>query len=102
MPTSDAWSEWYLLYPPGLSLIQWSVFLAIHDGARDCGYQPSFAEIAEKTGEKSASRVRDQVEILVRQGWLDWPDVSSKYDGRAMRILRRPDGTKFEGFAEKD
>jgi SOS-response transcriptional repressor LexA len=79
---------------PGLPLNerQASLLRFIYETARDRGYQPNYKEMSEFLGHRKFAP-----NAIARRGYLDRQgDLTS----RGLRILRRPDGRKFEGFAE--
>lgn len=81
---------------------QAEIFRLIYETARDCGYQPTVREIGERFGIRSPNGVVCHTDVLVRRGYLARLNGSGTHANRAWVILRRPDGSRFEGFAEKN
>lgn len=83
--------------PASLTDRQRAVFEYLYEFARDNGYQPSVREIAEHFGMDSQMGPFAHFRALTRKGWI----VAAGGNSRSIRFLRRPDGTPFDGFADK-
>jgi SOS-response transcriptional repressor LexA len=79
-----------------LTAAQARVFNFLYYFARDNAFQPSTEEIAEAFGWTSHNAAKAHLRRLDAKGW-----IALKRGKRAVTILRRPDGTKFDGFADK-
>jgi repressor LexA len=77
---------------------QVAVFNFIYETARNAGFQPSLREIMARFGIVSPNGVACHLQTLERKGWIRRGDGSS----RSVRILRKPDGSPFTGFADKE
>jgi predicted ArsR family transcriptional regulator len=60
------------------------------------GYQPSMQDVANGLGLRSRNAVLCHVKSLVKFGYVEIRDGSSR--GRAIAFLRLPDGRPFCGF----
>lgn len=81
--------------PAALTPRQEAIFRAIYEGARRDGYQPGYAELCAMFKIKTKNGVSCHVMALERKGFVA---VTSK--ARALRLLVRPDGVPFRGFAD--
>lgn len=81
---------------------QLEIFRLIYETARDKGYQPTVREMMGHCGFLSPQAIGNHVDALVRIGYLARLNGSGTHANRAWVILRRPDGSRFDGFAEKD
>jgi SOS-response transcriptional repressor LexA len=79
-----------------LSARQLEVLSYLYGHARDRGYQPDLAEIAAGTGQGGLFTARNQLAALEKKGYVR---VRGRF--RSVEMLIRPDGKKFEGFADK-
>jgi SOS-response transcriptional repressor LexA len=79
-----------------LTTRQLEVLSFLYGHARDRGYQPDLAEIAAGTGQGNVFTARNQLAALERKGY-----VRVRGTFRSVEMIRRPDGKKFEGFADK-
>jgi SOS-response transcriptional repressor LexA len=79
-----------------LSARQMEVLAYLYGHARDRGYQPGLAEIAAGTGQGKPFTARNQLAALEKKGYVR---VRGRF--RSVEMLIRPDGKKFEGFADK-
>lgn len=78
---------------------QAEVFRLIYESARDLGVQPSFRDIAASIGTKSPHGVSWFIDALEKKGYVARPKDHQM--SRSLRILRRPDGSRFEGFQDR-
>jgi SOS-response transcriptional repressor LexA len=79
-----------------LSARQMEVLAYLYGHARDRGYQPDLAGIAAGTGLGNPYSARNQLAALERKGYVR---VRGRF--RSVEMLIRPDGSPFEGFADK-
>lgn len=75
---------------------QMEVYAYLYGFTRDNGHQPTLRELMATFG-VSANALVGYLRSLHAKGWLDHGDGRS----RAIRFLRRPDGTPFTGFADR-
>ncbi len=61
------------------------------------GYQPSYREMMERFGMKSINAPKVHLIALKKKGWIE----TSPGDSRCIRFVFRPDGRRFEGFADR-
>lgn len=80
-----------------LTTRQAEVFRYLYEFTRDHGYQPSSRELCV-TFQFRPRAVTGHLYLMARKGWL----AMSEGQSRAVRFLRRPDGSPFTGFADKD
>jgi SOS-response transcriptional repressor LexA len=78
---------------------QLEIFTFIYEHARDNGFQPSYREIGERFGIRSPNGMKEHLRLIRRKGYLALP--KSFHQARAVVFLKRPDGTAFHGFSEK-
>jgi SOS-response transcriptional repressor LexA len=79
-----------------LTARQLDVLSYLYAHARDKGYQPDLAEIAAGTGQGGLFTARNQLAALEKKGY-----VRVRGTFRSVEMLIRPDGSPFEGFADK-
>lgn len=85
--------------PTPLTPRQMDVYAWIYRRTRECGYQPSYREIAARFGWRSHTNgVRSFLIALQRKGYLRVTPAR----GRALEFLVRPDGRPFRGFADRE
>lgn len=83
------------LAPPAeLTDRQRAILAYICDAICRDGYQPSIRDICRRFGVAN-NAVSGHMKALARKGYIDPSDG----EGRAVRILRRPDGRPFKGLA---
>jgi hypothetical protein len=63
---------------------------------------PTVRELMEQYDIASPNGILCHVRVLQLKGYLGKAPPSSAGPSRSYRILRRPDGAPFDGFAEKD
>lgn len=89
----------------GLTDRQREIFEFVYGHARDRGFQPSYDDIRDRFGIRSRNGVAAHVKALARKGWIEEPaGMGNNNVGaqtRAFRLLRKPDGSPFTGFADK-
>lgn len=68
----------------------------LYEETRANGYQPSYRETLERFGWSSHNAVVNHLKALAKKGWI----TTSTGESRAIRFLRKPDGTPFEGFKD--
>lgn len=76
---------------------QREIFTLIYETARDRGSQPSIREIMTHFGMKSPNGVVGHLRLIAAKGYI------ARYFHKQynLLILRRPDGSRFEGFQDK-
>jgi SOS-response transcriptional repressor LexA len=82
----------------GLTLKQEMVLRHIFEVTMRDGYQPTFLQIAAHLGSGNKTAALCHVEALRLKGYVG----SSTNESRALRLLKKPDGTEFTGFACKE
>lgn len=75
---------------------QLEIFTLIYESARDKGFQPTIREMMPVFGIASENGIHCHLKALAKRGYL-----RLEREARALRILRRPDGSRFEGFQDK-
>jgi SOS-response transcriptional repressor LexA len=79
-----------------LTARQLEVLSFLYGHARDRGYQPDLAEIAAGTGHVNLISARNHLAALERKGY-----VRVRGTFRSVELILKPDGSPFEGFADK-
>jgi SOS-response transcriptional repressor LexA len=79
-----------------LTARQLEVLSYLYAHARDKGYQPDLAEIAAGLGLGTMFTARNQLAALEKKGYVR---VRGKF--RSVEMIHKPDGSPFEGFADK-
>jgi SOS-response transcriptional repressor LexA len=79
-----------------LTARQLEVLSFLYGHARDRGYQPDIREIAAGIGAASPNGAMGHLILLEKKGFVRPTGMA-----RGVEMIRRPDGTKFEGFADK-
>jgi SOS-response transcriptional repressor LexA len=82
----------------GLTLKQERVFRWIFEETMRRGFQPSFIEVAEHFGWTNRNATQCHVNALRLKGYVG----ASTSESRALRLLRKPDGSEFTGFVCKE
>ena len=92
--------------PGELTGRQREVFEFLWSYTLEHGYQPSYREIMEAFGASSTNGVACHIRALCRKGWVGLvggrPGKAGRTDKsrvRAFNLLRKPDGSPFEGLA---
>lgn len=75
---------------------QFEIFCFIYNAIRDEGYQPSYREIGRRFSIGSTNGVKGHMDALSNKGYVRL----GKGVHANLRLLRRPDGSSFQGFAE--
>jgi SOS-response transcriptional repressor LexA len=90
------------LDPKALTPMQAAVLGHIYVTVRDQGCQPTLRSICKHFGFRSPQAARHHLLALEHNGWVELA-VSAGRRGayRALRLLYRPDGLPFEGFADR-
>jgi repressor LexA len=70
----------------------------LYEHARDRGYQPSYGDLCRVLGVRHKNGVRELLLALQKKGYLELGGNAA----RAVRLRRRPDGSPFDGFTEKE
>ena len=83
-------------YRERLTSRQREVFLLIYASARDRGFQPSTRDLCDALS-VTINAVSGFLQGLQNKGWIERGDGHS----RAVKLLKRPDGTAFDGFLDK-
>lgn len=79
----------------------YETFAYIYETARDQGRQPSIPEMQVRFKLTSHHGVDQRLDELARKGWIRHKGKNGKTVTRGIRLLRRLDGSKFAGFAER-
>ena len=79
-----------------LTARQAEVFRYLYEFTRDHGYQPSCRELCRVFTAVSPNSANCYFAALAKKGWL----ARGQTQSRAVRFLRRPDGSLFTGFAD--
>jgi repressor LexA len=81
-----------------LTAKQAAILRFIYESARDTGFQPDIGEICARFGIAGTNGVVCHLKALAKKGYVELVYARA----RSIRILRRPDGRPFRGFAEKE
>jgi SOS-response transcriptional repressor LexA len=76
---------------------QAEVFRLIYEGARDRGERPTVYDLMATFGFASPNAVMGHIRALRAKGYLGAGRVNRSLGS----LLRRPDGSPFDGFADK-
>jgi SOS-response transcriptional repressor LexA len=91
-----------LTRPLPLTTAQHDVYLYLYEHARDCGFQPSLNEMCDRFDWSSRNAAAIHLKAIAKKGWIGLRASGGRRgESRAIEILRRPDGARFEGFADK-
>jgi SOS-response transcriptional repressor LexA len=82
----------------GVTAKQLRVYEHIFMHTMEHGYQPSFQEVAAHFGWGNRNATQCHVEALRHWGYVG----SSTNESRALRLLKKPDGSEFTGFVCKE
>jgi SOS-response transcriptional repressor LexA len=74
------------------------VFRFIFESTMRAGYQPSYVEVAYHFGWGNRTATQCHVLALRQKGYIG-PGTN---ESRALRLLKKPDGTEFTGFVCKE
>jgi SOS-response transcriptional repressor LexA len=83
----------------GLTTRQFSIYESLFEHTRKHGYQPTLRELCKMHGIGSPTAIRGHLLTLMSRGWIEATQEPS-FSCRAVRFLRRPDGTPFKGFEQ--
>jgi hypothetical protein len=81
-----------------LTTRQRELYAWYYEQARDRGYQPSVREMGAAFGLTSPNGIHIHMRAWARKGYVAEPHGAK----RALRFLRKPNGQKFDGFADKE
>ncbi len=86
---------------PGQALTarQAEVYRHIYETTRDTGVQPSIRDLMVRFEIGSPNGVANILAYIVGKGYIARDGLRHS---RSLRFLRRPDGTPFTGFADKE
>lgn len=78
---------------------QMAVFQFVFDFTKKNGYQPTVTEVANKFGINTSAVTTGYYAAFRKKGWIGGATGQGKGRAlRAMKFLRRPDGSPFKGF----
>lgn len=78
---------------------QTRILKMIYESIRAKGRQPTIRELGQALGGMSTNGVACHIRAMIKKGYLDAPEPGPS-KARAFQLLRRPDGSPFEGFTE--
>ena len=85
------------VWPIPLAPRQRELLTFLYEYTKCNGFQPGFREMMLALKSTSLNSPRLHLRALQRKGWIE----TSPRDSRCIRILFRPDGRPFEGFADR-
>ena len=79
---------------------QRALFEFLFEETRRLGFQPSLRQLAAFLGSSNSNAAITHLEALHKKGWIRHEPGGGKGSApaRCIEILRRPDGSPFDGF----